>query len=285
MDFANLALQSLALVTVQKGRGSGSGNSNARSPSNEENTKLRLDFLNRLFTASLHTSRFHTAYTALSQILNVDLRKSLLKQFVQSLIAQKRIPLLLSFPYAAFAQDVDDVLYELARAKAKNATSLTGAPTVALAEGLRYFEILYAWRVKRGDLRGAAQACYEKLARLKASAYEAGRDPRDERILDAYLVLINALCCVGKEEAWVVDEPEYSSVAGGEGELQHGVGKSHGLGADKKMIQETKAKRSIKTLDDVRSEYQAELDKVSQMDAGKWGFGGGVAEGEEMDVL
>lgn len=281
MDFANLALQSLALAIVQKR--SSSNSSDARSPSNEDNAKLRLNLLNRLFTASLHTSRFHTAYTALSQILNVDLRKALLKQFVQSLISQKRIPLLLSFPYAAFAQDVDDALYELARTKAKNATSLTGTLAVGLVGGLRYFEILYAWRVKRGDLRGAAQACYEKLARLKASAREAGRDPRDERILDAYLILINALCCVGKDEAWVVAEPESFSVSG-EVELQHGVGKPHGLGTSKKLIQQAKVKTSIKTLDDLRSEYQAELDKVSQMDSGKWGFGGGV-EGEEMDVL
>lgn len=282
-DFANLALQSLALVTVQKGRSSSS--SDARSPSNQDSAKLRLDFLNRLFTASLHTSRFRTAYTALSQIPNADLRKALLKQFVQSLIAQRRIPLLLSFPYAAFTQDVDNVLYELARTKAKNTASLTGAPAVGMVGGLRHFEILYAWRVKRGDLRGAAQACYEKLVRLKASSGETGRDPRDKRILDAYLVLINALCCVGKEEAWVVAEPEFSAAgaAGGEMELQHSAGK---LGVGKKLVQETKASRSIKTLDDVRSEYQAELDKVSRMDAGKWGFGGGgAAEGEEMDVL
>ena len=262
IDFANLALQALSIQIMQPNSDSeGPTQAPSLGSAGSDPAKLRLDLLNRLFAASIHTSRFHGAYTALIQISEPDLRKSLLKIFLQTLIQQNRIPQLLSFPYTSLAADVDATLSDLAL-KASPASALAGPH--ASPPSTRYFEILYAWRMKAGDVRGAAQAVFERLARLRASP-AVGSDPRDDRLLNAYLVLINALCCVAKEEAWVVVEP---GAWGAQAE------RAKGLGAGKTALG---ARRGVLTLEDVRAEYQAELDRVSKLEAGQWGFGDGGA--------
>ena len=73
-------------------------------------------------------------------------------------------------------------------------------------------------------------------------------------------MVINLLACAGKDEGWVLSGGSASKVAGdGSG----GVGKPDG------------AKRKVLTLQDVREEYQGELDRRSVIENGKWGFGFG----------
>lgn len=251
VDFSTLALQALAVQPVP----TEDSPPHPGSPG-PDSSKLRLDLLNRLFSASLHTRRFQSAYTALIQIPTLDLRKALLKSLVQALVSQNRVALLLSFPYSSLAHDVDTALEDLAR-KESSPVDLTGSDGVL--PNVHPWEILYAWRMKQGNVKGAAQACYERLARLRASS-AVGQDPKDARVRDAYLVLINVLCCLEKGEAWVVVEPAVQA-AGGEA----------GLGAGRREAQ--RRKRGILTLEDVRREHQAELDRVSRLEAGRWGFG------------
>jgi len=65
-------------------------------------------------------------------------------------------------------------------------------------------------------------------------------------------MLINTLACCGKDEGWILAPVE-------------------GQGGPK---------RKIVTLEDVRREYQAELDRRSEIVQGRFAFGG-----EAMDVL
>lgn len=112
-----------------------------------------------------------------------------------------------------------------------------------------YDRILYAWRINHDDYRGAAEVLYEQLSRLTGGAFE----PDDDTLLDAYLMLINTLACCGKDEGWIL-----APVAGSGGG----------------------PKRRIVTLEDVRREYQAELDRRSEIVQGRFAF-----RGEAMDVL
>jgi len=266
IDFANLALQALSIQIMQPNSDSeGPTTAPSLGSAGSDPAKLRLDLLNRLFAASIHTSRFTSAYTTLIQISTPDLRKSLLKTFLQALIQQNRIPQLLSFPYTTLAADVDATLWDLAR-KASPAPALAGPD--APPPSMRYFELAYAWRMRAGDVRGAAQAAFERLARLRAAPAVAD-DPRDDRLRNAFLVLINALCCLPKEEAWVVVE---------HGALGALAAPPKALGAGKAAVS---ARRAVLTLEDVRAEYQAELDRVSRVEAGQWGFG----DGEAMETL
>ena len=71
------------------------------------------------------------------------------------------------------------------------------------------------------------------------------------------MVLINTLACCGKDEGWILAERV-------EEEDQRGK-----VGAGSVTAGHSK-KRRIVTLEDVRKEYQAELDRRSEMQQGRF---------------
>ena len=89
----------------------------------------------------------------------------------------------------------------------------------------------------------------------------------DEGLVEAYLLLINAMACVGKEEAWVIREP-----------IAQKNGLINGTAKEKK-----EGKRGLVTLDDIRREYQEELDRLAALEHGRFAFHD--EDGDEMDVL
>jgi hypothetical protein len=223
----------------------------------KEREKRKSDMLSRLFTASLQTARFDEAYSALSRMPASAVRHFSLQTFVQTLVTQNRIPLLLSFPFVNLNSEADEIL----AIQTKKTLNLNTQP--------QYHKVLYAFRIDRGDYRGAAQVAFERLERLKSDS-EVTRNPEDERLVDAYLLLINTLACVGKDEAWVIKEPGVDrGTVNGHG--RNGVG---GVG-----------KRRLVSVDDVRREYQEELDRLAALEQGKFAFADGGAEGDAMDVL
>jgi hypothetical protein len=169
----------------------------------------------------------------------------------------------LEMPFAADARELDDILAARAAAGSGLADAAAGAPHRDA------YGALYALRVRAGDLRGAAQCAWEYLARLRggADSAPAGRgggraagpavavaDPRDERVVGALLVVVNALRCCAADEAWVLDDPRLVGAAG---------------------------KRRVLWLADVRREYVGLLDRISEVESGKYAFVGGD---DEMDV-
>lgn len=185
------------------------------------------------------------------------------------MIAASHTPHLLRLPFAndpALLHHLDSTLASLA------------AKTIDLEHGPRYHTALYAWRLARNDFRGAAAVLHQRLQRLQASSTSTAStnskanadtppsasagltaDPssataQTQPVLNAYLALINVLACVEKSQAWILAD------TGGE----------EGM------------KRRVVTLDDVRGEYQGELDRVAAMESGRFAF---VGDGAEMDVL
>ena len=176
------------------------------------------------------------------------------QSFIHTLVTQARVKQLFSYPWAELADSVDKEL----EVKAKKTLNTSSRP--------EYHKILYAWRIKRGNCRGAAQAAFDRLEKLRQETKGSGPDPRDERVVDAYLLLINAMACIGEKDAWVLYEPvaeKKGLINGTKGEQREG-------------------KRRLVTLDDVRREYQEELDRRAALEQGRFGF---VDEGVEMDVL
>jgi hypothetical protein len=166
---------------------------------------------------------------------------------------------LFAYPWAQLADEADKELEK----RAKNTLNSNNKP--------EYLKILYSWRIKRGNFRGAAQAAFDRLEKLRGEMKGKGPDPRDERLVEAYLLLINAMACIGKDEAWVIRE----SIADKKGSI-------NGTAKEKK-----EGRRGLVTLDDVRRDYQEELDKRAAMEQGKFAFTGvdEEDEGDEMDVL
>lgn len=118
-------------------------------------------------------------------------------------------------------------------------------------------KILSAWRLHHNDYRGAAAAL---LPPLEAAQAKPKRNV--DGLENEYLAVINLLACAGQDNGWVLSQDTTN-----------------------KGISSAKGKRKVVTIGDVRSLYQKELDRRSVIEGGRYGFTGGVDDGNEMDVL
>ncbi|KAL4914136.1 nucleoporin Nup120/160-domain-containing protein [Aspergillus aurantiobrunneus] len=229
-EFASLALQALA--------------SEHGNEQDLEVARLKNDLLSRLFYASLQICQFDQAYSALSRYQDLALQRSALSSLISSILAASGpgsigLEQILHFPTSLIpnlASHVDEVLVSLAQ-KQPSSTSLLDT-TNKWAEGtIDYQRILQAYRIKRGDYRGAAEVAYHNVERLrqardtsthhlllsKAKAGDALHhvleedDPESNEIRHELLSLINLLACVDKSEAYILvdkEEPRSSTRLG-----------------------------------------------------------------------
>jgi len=243
VSFAESALLQASLAPTPAAEVKSKKSIIAPPPSHEAN------LLSRLFTAALDSAQFDLAYSAFTRLPNAALRKSSLHQFTDTLLRLGQSGRLVSYPFTTLAAELDADLQQ------KSRTTLSvgqNAPP--------YHRVLYARRIKGGDFRGAAQCLWEYIVRLK------GMEGVDERLVEGYLMAINALSCVGEEDAWVLEE-----LAGDKAKVRFsGEGR------------EEKAKRRVVWLKEVRKEYQDLLDRMSEVQEGKYPF---VGDGMEVDVL
>jgi hypothetical protein len=208
----------------------------------------RSEIASHLFSALVKTGRFREAYDAL-QKCNEDLRKANLRLLVETCIKQDSLPTLLALPFSSeLAADADATLLALAKKSLASSSSATKP----------HHQILYAFRSQRGNFRGAAEILYEHLERLRHGEACQYQDPEDETTLQAFLLLINTLACCGEGEGWLLAEPI-------EGVHQAGQ------------------KRKLVTLEEVRRDYSAELDRRSDILQGRFPLVGGADD--EMDVF
>jgi len=184
----------------------------------------------------------------------VSRKHSSLQTLITSMVSQQQATQLLKFPFVGLADEVDDTLSSLCQ------------KTLNLTSGPPYHQILYSFRIARNNFRGAASIMHERLQRLKTTSSKH-QDPADDSLAQCYLMIINTLSSVSKEDAYILADER---VEGG-GLPQWGIGQG------KKLL-----KRQIVTLDSLRKEYQAELDRVAAIESGQFPF---VAAAEEMDVL
>ncbi|PVH96421.1 hypothetical protein DM02DRAFT_617248 [Periconia macrospinosa] len=225
-----------------------------RSLTGNQEMELKTEFLQRLFTASVQTSRFTEAYTALIRHSDPALQHSSLQKLITSMVSQSQTVALLKFPFVGLRDDVDGILSSLCHR------------TLNLASGPPYHQILYSFRISRGDFRGAATILYERLQRLKSTSSKI-HDPGDESLAQCYLLIINALLSVSAEDAYIVAEQR----------IDDSMAPAWTIGKAKKML-----KRHVVTLEMLRKEYQAELDRVAAIESGQFPF---VDPADDMDIL
>lgn len=268
--------------------------------------ELRTDLLSRLFNASIQIAQFDDAYSAVIRHTNAALyvsvlqaplpfesllkypfsRTAALTTLATTMISQHQTTHLLSYPFVGLAPIFDAILAQLA------AKTLTITPS----KGPQYHLILASFRTQRNDYRGAATILYDRLQRLQSSG-EQRADPQDTSIVDTYLMIINTLSCVREEDAWILAEgggalagsmgiglgmPNLSLSGGNAKDSANGnmsgIGKlDWGIGKARKVL-----KRRVITLEGLRKEYQAELDRVEAIEKGAFPF---VEAGDEMDIL
>lgn len=323
-DFAGLALQ--ALETDQ------------RTEQDPEYSSLRTDILSRLFHASLKTCQFDQAYSALSRYKDLALQKSALTSLITSILAASGpgttgLKQILHLPISIFpniAAYVDETLVSLTRKQGSFSSYLD--PGQSADEAPDYRRILQAYRIARGDYRGAAEIAYGNVQRLRSVRDNPGwhtfasrgkqteqtpmveeDDPESKGIRHELLSLINLLACVDKSEAYILvekDDPStrstlpdtrQSTQQDNDGNVimddstasptlfgsSHtrsfsGAGKPASRRDSKSSVGNVSLngphynapiRRIIVTLDHLRREYQAELDRVSRIERGDWEFG------------
>ncbi|KAI1007780.1 Nucleoporin [Podosphaera aphanis] len=232
IDFARLSLQFIDVDAGEK--------------------RVQTDMLNLLYLAAMQTARYELAYTTLTLFTNSALQYSSLYTLITGMCESSNATKLISLPFIGLQDKVDDILSEKCRG------------IVDFSVGIPYHKILYAWRIKRGDFRGAAAILLQRLIRLQQSGDGDGSIDDDETetpLIRQYVSLINALSCVDPKQAWVLSDesPPWCQ------DLNATVNPG----------------RNIVTLSDVRKGYQEELDRIAAIQNNQIVFAGG----DEMDVL
>jgi hypothetical protein len=186
---------------------------------------------------------------------NINCRKhSSLQTLITSMVSQQQAAQMLRYPFVGLADEVDTILSSLCQ------------KTLNLISGPPYHQTLYSFRIARNNFRGAASILHERLQRLTSTSSKH-HDPSDNSLTQCYLMIINTLSSVSKEDAYILADQKVE----GAGPPQWGIGQG------KKLL-----KRQVVTLESLRKEYQAELDRVAAIESGQFPF---VDAADEMDVL
>ncbi|KAL5628644.1 hypothetical protein BROUX41_002035 [Berkeleyomyces rouxiae] len=213
---------------------------------------MRTDLLSRQFNASLVLSRFEVAHAALLALrqMNSTLQKACLARLVERMSETYHSSELVALPFPGMTAAVDDVLSAKCRS------------TLDVVSGPAYHQILYAWRIRHHDYRGAASVLLDRINKLQRSG-EGDQflveGATDTPVTRQYLLLINALSCVDRKQAWIFSEELPTSL---DGRTAMVVGEP---------------KRKVVTLADVRKQYQMELDRIAAIQNNDFGFEDGDA--------
>lgn len=203
---------------------------------------VKMEMLMRQFSASLTTCQFELAHTSLLSVKDDALRSSSLRLLVDKMCETCHNSELVALPFPGMQQEVDAFL-------AKRCHN-----TVDVVHGAHYHQVLYAWRMKRQNLRGAAWVLLDRIQKLKLAGEGdriTGDDVLDTPVTRQYLLLINALSCVDPKQAWVFDE---------------------GIVGPTDEISGLPQKRTVVSLADVRKQYQDELDRIAAIQSNQFGF-------------
>ncbi|KAK7969785.1 nucleoporin [Apiospora saccharicola] len=220
---------------------------NAKTP---DAVEVRTEIQSRLFSGAIGVSQFDLAHSTLVAMSDHALQHSCLRTLIQKMCDNLHNAELVQLPFPNLENAVDDIL-------AQKCLS-----TQDVVTGVPYHQILYAWRIKRNDYRGAAAILLDrihKLQQLGEADEQNGDDVLDTAVTRQYLMLINVLSCVDHKQAWIATEEPLSKDQPANGT----------------------PKRKVVMLADIRSKYQAELDRVAAIENNQFGF----AAGDEMDVL
>jgi nuclear pore complex protein Nup160 len=184
------------------------------------------------------------------------LQRSLLRILIEKMCDGLHNSELVELPFPNLENAVDDILAQRCR------------DTVDIMTDKPWHQILYAWRIKRNDYRGAAAILLDRIYKLRQRADAddvVGEDVLDTVITRQYLMLINTLSCVDEKQAWITTEASTNGAVNGSSSSFGEAGK-----------------RKVVTLADIRRQYQDELDRISAISGDQWPLV--AVDGEEMEL-
>ncbi|KAI0109583.1 nucleoporin Nup120/160-domain-containing protein [Nemania sp. FL0031] len=234
VDFARLALQFINKKT-------------------ENGDLLRVEVQSRLFSGATAISRFELAHSTLIAMKDRALQHSSLRILIQKMCDNLHNAELVQLSFPGLQGAVDEILAQKCQ------------DTVDVITGIPYHQILYSWRIKRNDYRGAAAILLDRIQKLRQLGEGdqfTSEDILDTAITRQYLMLINVLSCVDQKQAWITAEESPPLTSAGSGARVVG-------------------KRKVVTLADIRKEYQDELDRIAAIQNNQFGF----TADDEMEIL
>jgi hypothetical protein len=195
------------------------------------------------FEAALASSQFDEAYLCLSTLVTVQ-QLDPLRTFLTQLCESDQANKLLRYPFIGLLEEVDDLLQE----KAFSMMATQTAPA--------YHRILYSWRIRHCNFRGAASALYRRLQVLRAHSEHAAFDVSVHLDLtEGYLAILNALRCMDKDEQWLIVG---ALQEGKHGDMPSPPKRTKQAGQEDAQVT-SMVKRKLLSLKDVKAEYLVEL--------------------------
>ncbi|KXH31410.1 hypothetical protein CSIM01_04029 [Colletotrichum simmondsii] len=223
------------------------------SHASPEAALIRSEMLSRQFNAATVLSRFDVAHASLLAMKDKAMQLSSLRKLVDKMCESYHNSELMSLPFPGLQDSIDDILAQRCKA------------TMDVLSGIPYHQILYSWRIKHNDYRGAATVLLDRIQKLRHAGEGdklIGEDILDTAVTKQYLLLINALSCVDPKQAWIFSEELPPPNASRESTTFQG-------------------KRKVVTLPDLRKQYQDELDRIAAIQNNQFGF----EADDAMDIL
>ncbi|KIW82701.1 hypothetical protein Z517_05728 [Fonsecaea pedrosoi CBS 271.37] len=252
----------------------------------EPTPNFRTEVLSRLITAELKLSRFDRAYNAVVQLPDEALQRSSVTSLINSILSSSGsvfgpegvVRTIRSLPWAMYPQltrHMESHLVSLA--KSQMASSL--APGNGKVD---YLSVMHALRISQHDYRGAVTVLYDRLKLIRKSG-RARHDPKATALRHVLLALINLMACMAPDEAYILAETEDSTAANRSQTSAEDINVQN----DEQMMKMSKRRRVIITLEDLRKEYQAILDRCSRIERGDFDFeiDGDESEDDSEEVM
>ncbi|KIW91039.1 uncharacterized protein Z519_07933 [Cladophialophora bantiana CBS 173.52] len=237
---------------------------------NEPVLNFRAEVLSRLVNAELKLSRFDRAYNALVQLPDPALQRSSVTALVDSVLSSHAsvfgpegvVQTLQSLPwtmYPELARHMDGHLISLTKSQSTSSSLASSSGKVD------YLSIMHAIRIDQHNHRGAVTILYDRLKLIRKSG-RARHDPQATALRHVLLALINLMACMAPDEAYILVEADDSKTT-----LKQKTGEEANAQHDEQLIMR-KRRRVVITLEDLRKEYQAILDRCSRIERGDFDF-------------
>ncbi|WWD18377.1 hypothetical protein CI109_102827 [Kwoniella shandongensis] len=158
------------------------------SPSDSPSSR---DLWTRVFLASIALANYEDAYSTLTNLPFIDLKRDFLGQLISVMCENNEVGRLNTLGFIGFQKDVEEML----RFKARNSDPLRFP---------NYYKVLYSWHLTRGDYRSAGEIMYLQGRRFaEGSSSKVPAFELSAMQARSYLAAINALSLVDKRNAWV----------------------------------------------------------------------------------
>ncbi|PNF18521.1 Nuclear pore complex protein Nup160-like protein [Cryptotermes secundus] len=152
-----------------------------------------------VFCHHLKLGHHQEAYHSLIANPDAARRKDCLQQLVVTLFERQRLDTLADFPYQGMYEDLERIV----ESRARSLDLLSS----------NYYNFLYSFHVKKGNLRKAASVMYEQGMRL---GQETASGPDSlHRQAKCYLACLNALRLVDPKYAWIVKPVPHTEAVDG----------------------------------------------------------------------